>query len=211
MDGPAPTDAHELEVKLYAREPFEPALHELVPIFHEWIQNDRLEGELLIDVADYAHVHHGPGVLLIGHAAQYGLDVGEGRPGLLYRRRREAEGAVRARLHTAFRSALRACRLLEREPALRGRLRFRTDEALLRIQNRLLAPNTPEVFEAVRDELAPVLAELYRGAARIATERAGGPGDGCSIRIAVEGAPDLETLLGRAEDAAGRRGARRTG
>lgn len=203
MDATAPTDAHELAVKLYAHEPFEPDLRELVPIFHDWIQNDRLEDELLIDVADYAHVHHGPGVLLIGHAALYGLDAGEGRPGLLYCRRRDAEGGARARLRAAFRSALRACRLLEREPALRGRVRFRTDEALFRIQNRLLAPNTREAFETVLGELEPVLAELYRGAERISTERVGSRDEPFTVRIAVEGPPDLETLLARTEDGRG--------
>jgi hypothetical protein len=199
MEAPAPTGAHELAVKLYAEEPVEPRLRDFVPIFHGWIQDDRLGDELPIDVADYAHVHHGPGVLLICHATQYGLDAGEGRPGLLYRRTRAAEGDgdARTRLRAAFRAALRACRLLEEEPSLRGRLRFRTDEALFRIQNRLLAPNTAQAFEAVRGELELFLAELYRGAGRITTEHVGGPGDPLSIRISVEAAPDLATLLGQ--------------
>jgi hypothetical protein len=199
MDAPVPTAAHELAVKFYAEEPFEPDPRELVPIFHEWIQNDRLEDELLIDVADYTHVHHGPGVLLIGHTAQYGLDGGEGRPGLLYRCRRAAEGGARTRLRAAFRSVLRACRLLEQESALRGRLRFRTDEALLRIQNRLLAPNTREALEALRSELEPVLADLYRGAERITTDQVGLPAEPFSVRITVEGTPDLGTLLARVD------------
>ena len=36
--------------------------------------------ELMIDVADYKHVKHGPGVVLVGDANDYYLDEGEGRP-----------------------------------------------------------------------------------------------------------------------------------
>ena len=55
-------------------------------MFHDWIQNQRLD-ELLIDVVDYRHVHDGPGVILIAHDAHYAFDTSEGRLGLLYSRR----------------------------------------------------------------------------------------------------------------------------
>ena len=105
--------------------PFEPGPRAVIPIFHEWIQQHRLDDELLIDVADYSHVHHGPGVLLMSHEAQYGLDQADGKLGLLYSRRRKGEGDVHVRLSAAFRAALRACHLLQEEPALDGKLRFR--------------------------------------------------------------------------------------
>ena len=41
-------------------------LEKLVPVFNEWILNKKIDDELLIDVADYAHVPQGPGVVLIG-------------------------------------------------------------------------------------------------------------------------------------------------
>ena len=46
---------------------------EFAAVLNSWIQKQRLE-ELLIDVADYLHVHNGPGIMLTGHEADYSLD-----------------------------------------------------------------------------------------------------------------------------------------
>ena len=49
-------------------------------VFHQWIR-DSVCPEMLIDVADYRHVPAGPGVMLIGHEANYSLDNRENRLG----------------------------------------------------------------------------------------------------------------------------------
>src|SRR5205807_2486817 len=67
-------------------------LDPVIPIFHSWIQNQPF-GELLIDVADYRHVHHGPGIVLIGHEADYSLDQTDGRLGLRYNRKAPLPGS----------------------------------------------------------------------------------------------------------------------
>ena len=71
-------------------------LEKLVPVFHEWIRAKKIPNELLIDVADYAHVPQGPGVVLIGHQSDYYLDVADDRPGLLYSRKRGFDGDFQA-------------------------------------------------------------------------------------------------------------------
>jgi hypothetical protein len=73
-------------VKLAAREPerFEPEAH--IPVFHRWIQQKRLP-LVLIDVADYAHVKDGPGVLLVSHEYNIYADEFDGRPGLTVQRK----------------------------------------------------------------------------------------------------------------------------
>jgi len=195
----SPLEAPRFGIKFFAAEPFPPGPRAVVPVFHEWIQTHRLEDELLIDVADYSHVHHGPGVLLISHEAQYSLDQAGGRLGLLYSRRRKGQGDVQARLRTAFRSALRACRLLQEEPALAGKLRFRFDEASFQIRDRLWAPRTPEAFAAVKTEMVGFLSELYQGADRILVEPEGGPKEPFALRIEVSPAPAAEALVSRAE------------
>jgi hypothetical protein len=86
---------------------------------------------------------------------------------LHYRRRRETHPSrraiedTRARLASVFLCALTACRRLEAEAAFQGHLRFRTDGVILRINDRLFAPNTLSVFQAVYEELAPFLRTLY--------------------------------------------------
>ena len=57
-------------------------------MLHGWIRHDVL-GTLLVDVADYTHVHHGPGVILVAREELYSMDESDGRLGLLYEQLRE--------------------------------------------------------------------------------------------------------------------------
>jgi len=139
-----------INVKLFALRPEpEGVLDAAIPVFHRWIQNAACP-ELLIDVADYRHVPDGPGVILIGHEANYSLDCEAGRLGLLYNRRTRCEGSFEERLRLSHERALQAARMLEREPEFAGILKF--DPACLEVvvNDRLLAPNTHETWQAVR-------------------------------------------------------------
>ena len=193
-----PLQAHQLVVKFYADGSMGSSLGALVPIFHEWIQEHRLEGELMVDVADYSHVYHGPGVVLVCHDAHYSLDQRDGRLGLLYSRKRKADGEVGSRLHAAFRSALTACALLENESSLKGKLRFRPNEILLQIHNRLLAPNTTETFRSVREGLDQFFRVLYPEVDSIDVEHVPGVKEPFGVQVRVSRAPSLATLLYRA-------------
>jgi hypothetical protein len=148
-----------LSVKVLARAAnAEP--REVVAVFHRWIQQQKLD-ERLIDVTDYSHVHHGPGVVLIAHAANYALDGSDGVPGLLYARKRDGAGTAGERLVDAFRRALAACKQLEGEPQLAGKLAFDGGRVRFRINDRLLAPPGDESFAVWRPELDALCARLY--------------------------------------------------
>jgi hypothetical protein len=157
MDAP-----HRIKVKFFVQDPAAVELHALTPIFHRWIQQDRLEG-LLLDVADYKHVQDGPGIVLIGHEADYALDSNGGRPGLVYDRKRgwESLPTIAERVRLVLRNALAGCEALENEPELAGQLRFRLDEAELSFVDRLNTSNQPEVYDQVVAEVRPVLDQLY--------------------------------------------------
>lgn len=157
-------NTQKIDVKVFTVNDAQPALSELVPVFHTWIQEHRVKDELLIDVANYAHVPNGPGVMLIGHEGHYGFDLTDGEPGLLYTQRRVPGELDFARALTrALRQAFRACALLEAERTLSTPLRFRTDSWLVRVNDRLHAPNEPATWEraepACRAALTPLLGE----------------------------------------------------
>ena len=67
--------------------------------------------KLLLDVADYKHVQEGPGIVLIGHEADYSLDLGGGRAGLVYDRNRgwETMPSLAERVRDVFRGTLAGC------------------------------------------------------------------------------------------------------
>lgn len=124
-----------------------------IDVFHQWIREGLLD-ELLIDVADYRHVPAGPGVMLIGHEADYSLDNAGGRWGLRYNRKAVLAGSNEDRFAQALRSAAGACRLLEKHFASDDPLEFSRREFELFINDRAMAPNTPETWAVCQPELS---------------------------------------------------------
>jgi hypothetical protein len=157
--------SHKLAFKFFLEDPSR--LHgaeDFLPVFHRWIQARAVPEHQLIDVADYAHVPEGPGTVLVSYEANFHIDYGEGRAGLLYIRKQPLTNAPtqRDRLRGAFRHAVAACIRLQDEPALAGRLKFDASEFQFRIYDRLHAPNTARTFETIKGDLEPFARELYR-------------------------------------------------
>ena len=146
-------------VKLFAPEP---GIGDqvFVPIFHEWIRGRALPGLVLFDVADYAHVPEGPGIVLVAHEAHFSLDRSGGRFGLLAQRRVDADGAAAEVLATTLRQALQVADKLEREPQLAGKLAF--DRSMIRVESndRLLAPNTDEGYRSFEPMIRAAVAAV---------------------------------------------------
>jgi hypothetical protein len=151
-----------IAIKLFAIEPA-PPLHAFVPVFHRWIQSHAVEDHLLIDVAHYAHVAAGPGVVLVASEANFYFDLTANRPGLLYTRKTPLLGSFADKLRAATAACLRAAALLEQEPSLAGKLRFNTNELLVRLNDRLLAPNTDATFAQVKPAIEALARDLYAG------------------------------------------------
>jgi hypothetical protein len=181
-------------VKLYAADPDAVEPSRFIGVFHDWIRSGAVPG-LLIDVADYAHVHHGPGVMLIGHEVDYAIDLGEGRPGFLAQRKRDGEGDLRDRLTTALRGAVEGALAAEAEPGAGG-IRFRTDELEVRILDRLVAPNDDATLAALRPDLDAVLAIAHAGA-EVTVARIDDPAEPFTLRITAAEAPPLGELARR--------------
>jgi hypothetical protein len=189
-------DAQKLQLKIFVtpESARAVALEAFIPVFHRWIKEHLLH-ELVIDVANYAHVPDGPGVVLIGHGTDYFMDQGEGRLGLLHNRKRAGKPPAE-RLGDLARRTLHAAALLEREPSLGGKLRFATDELLFRINDRLAGPNSDETFAAVRGELEALAGRIFGGPFELA--RVGGPKDLLAVRLRSSTGASLATLLERA-------------
>ncbi|MBC8132717.1 MAG: hypothetical protein H7X95_07025 [Deltaproteobacteria bacterium] len=188
--------AQKLQVKIFASTGDGHAPEAFIPIFHSWIKHHVLP-ELMIDVANYAHVPQGPGVVLIGHACDTFMDESEGRLGLLHNRKRGAP-APEERLSDAFRRALHAAILLQADPALAGKLHFSPNEFLFRINDRLTAPNTDKTFAALKPELTEFAAKLFDGPAEV--KRVGDVKSLFGVRIVAPASTTpatLETLLAR--------------
>ncbi len=149
-------DIQHFRVKVFATPDSHPRLGNAIPVFHRWIQDKRLP-EMMIDVSDYEHVPSGPGVILVCHEAIYGLDEGKGRLGMLYNRRTALNGSVEERLRQAIAAAESAAGMLEQEPEFAGKLRFNRKAWEVAVNDRALAPNNEDTWEA----LEPVIRKVF--------------------------------------------------
>lgn len=167
---------------------------EYVPVFHRWIRGRELD-ELLIDVADYSHVKHGPDVILIGHESDYVIDRAMGKLGLLYVQKRPGETTGDPWL-AALGRALKAALKLESETSPTVRLAFRTDEFTLRVADRLSAPNTDATFEQLRPSLDRALGKLF-GSTPFSLTRTGTARELFSVDVKSAAAPSISELFAR--------------
>jgi len=152
-------DLQKLTVKFFTTPPDSVPLIDFIEIFHGWIQ--ATDG-IYHDVADYSHMQSGPGIVLVAQHANLHIDETGGRRGLLYCQKSRLTGSNQEKLRSVLRAALENFRRLEREPTLKGNVKFSGDEVLISINDRLLAPNTAETFQTLKPDLEAAATELFR-------------------------------------------------
>lgn len=191
-----PLMSAELSIKLFVDDGSVVRPPELITTFHRWITEGLLEDELMIDVANYEHVPQGPGVVLVCDKAHYYFDVRHNRWGLRYRGRREARATGGDAIPDAFARALKAASLLENDPSLEGRYRFRTDQVELGIYDRLHAPSEAATLDAIRPDVEAAVEALY-GQVPESVELVSGPKEPFMVAIENAGSPSVDELMGR--------------
>ena len=152
-----------LAVKFFAKPDPSAAvdLEPFVALFHEFIQTKRLDG-LLIDVADYSHVPDGPGVILVGHDVEYGIDRAGGLAGLRTIGKRFENATIDEAARDVLQKALACVAAIEIDG--RSGLAFETAAVEIQLIDRLRVPHTGEAVSAALDELRPAIDALYGNA-----------------------------------------------
>lgn len=148
-------ELYKLGIKFFAPRGQRVDLTEFIPLFHEWIQKQTIHEHLLIDVHNYSHIHEGPGILLVAHQGNFSVDFADDRMGFVYYRKQPADNMT-----DLLKPAVQGCRLVSSDPRIRNRLDFSTDEALMFANDRLLAPNSEEVFSQISGKLSWALQEV---------------------------------------------------
>jgi hypothetical protein len=154
-------ELQKLNVKVFVAEPNQVSLTDFIDVFHSWIQ---ASDGIYHDVADYSHMQAGPGIVLVADDANVSIDETGRRRGLLFSQKRKLPGSNLEKLSVTVRSVLENCRRLEQEPALRGKLKFSGNEVEIVLNDRLIAPNTEEAFEAIQPEIDFLARRLYASA-----------------------------------------------
>lgn len=166
-------DLQHVNVKFFVKDAGAVNLGEAINVFHSWIQGQKLD-DLLIDVADYRHVPSGPGVILVGHNAQYSFDNAEDQLGVLYNRKTPMDASGPALIQKAIEVAREICQLLLKEEAFAGKLSFETSRLQILINDRLIGANDEATFERLLPDLTAALVAVF-GEQEFKFERASDP------------------------------------
>lgn len=127
----------------------------VVDVFHKWVAGQTVPGVVLIDVAELLHVPNGPGVVAVGIEADFSFDHSDGVWGALYRRKNVLPGSNADRIAEALESVAQL--VLRLQEAFPGTLKFSRTEFELIVNDRGVAPNTPQTYAAALPEIQNAL------------------------------------------------------
>lgn len=189
-------DLQRIDVKILADAPSELNLDPFLAIFGRW-RHDADHPADWVDLADFAHMLRGPGVMIVGKQGNFSVNLHDPGLGLLYVGKKDYEGPNDGRILEAFRRHLTLATALVAEPEYPTAWKIQTGSWELSINDRLNFPNTAETDEILRPSIESAMDVLF-GAGRYALTRDTDPQRryGCSVR--AEGAGDLDELLQKA-------------
>ncbi len=154
-------DLQQINIKVFVTEDSHINYENFIKVFNRWMAEGAPDEYL--NYADYSFTHAGPGVMLISPSTNYSIDNARSRHGFLYNRKHKVEGENREKIHQAFVETLQRCLHLEAAEELENAVHLNGAEVLFMINNRHIAPNTQEMFEAIQPDLTTVLEQMYGG------------------------------------------------
>jgi hypothetical protein len=113
------------------------------PVFHKWIQEDRLPQHLMIDIADYKHIPDGPQIMLIAHEGHIVVDFEDNKPGIQYIRKAPLGESITDAIKGIKEYLDFAVELINIDDVLGSKIEF-SDEYELISNNRFAFPNNKE-------------------------------------------------------------------
>jgi len=190
-------DLQRISVKLFADTPPGFSVDPFLAIFGRW-RNETDHPARWVDVADYAHMVQGPGILLVGKQGSFAANMDEPGFGLLYSGKQDFEGDVEQRFLEAFRRALELQKRLVSEPEFPEAVKLRTGDWLVFVNDRLDFPNTDETDELLKPGIQAALDTLF-GPGAYQWTREPDPERRYGYRVQANPAPTLDQLIERAE------------
>ncbi len=152
-------DLQQINIKVFTTKDSRINYTNFIKVFNRWMDDN--EQDDYLNYADYSHVDAGPGVLLISKRANYSIDNDWNEPGFLYNRKHAVDGDNSEKIRHALAEVLAKCEQLETSVELEDAVHFSGADILFMVNNRHIAPNTPETAEAIQQVLTPVLRQMY--------------------------------------------------
>ena len=149
-------DLQRIDVKLLLDCPPDPDLDQFLVIFDRWRKADDHPADW-VDLADYAHMPGGPGILIAGKRDTFSVNLNPPGPGLLTSVRRGLEGSLEDRFREALRRAREFNSAVMAEPEFPAGFSVREGAWEVYVNDRLGFPNTDPTDRLVRPAVAAAL------------------------------------------------------
>ncbi len=149
-------DLQRVDVKQLLDAPRDPDIDQFLVIFDRWRKQDDHPSDW-VDLADYAHMAAGPGILIVGKRDSFSVNLNPPGPGLLTSVRGGLEGGLADRFREAFRRARELNAAVLAEPEFPSRMRVVDRAWEVFVNDRLRFPNTDESDRRIRPALAEAL------------------------------------------------------
>ncbi len=162
-------DLQRINLKLLADAPPDFSVDSFLAIFGRW-RNDATNPAAWFDLADYAHMPKGAGVVLVGKQGNFSIDLGDPGPGLLYCGKQDYSGPVEQRITETFQRCLALVKPLLTEPEYPSDLEVQPGKWELAINDRLDSPNTGATDRELRPGISAALDTVF-GPGAYAMER----------------------------------------
>ncbi len=149
-------DLQRIDVKLLLDTPPEPDIDVFLVIFDRWRQRKDHPCDW-VDLADYAHMPSGPGILIAGKQDRFSIDLNPPGPGLLTSTRAGLGGTLEDRIREAFRRARELNRSVLSEPEFPETFSVSAEGWVIHINDRLAFPDSDASDALIRPALASAL------------------------------------------------------
>ncbi len=149
-------DLQRVDLKLLLEAPADPDLDPFLVIFDRWRKAPGHPSDW-VDLADYAHMPHGPGILIAGKRDTFSVNLNPPGPGLLTSVRGGLGGSLEQRFREAFRRAAELNAAVLGEPEFPPAMAPIEGAWEIFANDRLQCPNTDGTDRLLRAPLAAAL------------------------------------------------------
>ena len=186
-------NVQKVTLKLFTDEPATVNLTPFIAIFARW-RLDKSHSAQWVDLADYAHLAKGPGIVLIGKQGNLAVDFSEPGAGILWSNKKELAGKIEDRILQVMNRSLTLASLLTSEPDYPETFKPRPGFWELSFNDRLEAPNENEVDVILRPHIEAVFDYLF-GKDKYSLVRQVDPGRRYGFIIHCDSVHSLNSLL----------------
>jgi len=184
-------DLQRIQVKIASNAPDDLNLDPIIAIFARW-RHEKDDPAQWVDLADYAHMRRGPGVMLSGMRANIAFDMGAPRPGFLYTARKGLSGSYQDRIGSVLRSCFSFALRIAREKEFPSGVVFDWTALEFRFPDRLETPNNSTIDRELRPALTQLLDTLFgRQAYELKPQPDPGEAYGFFVKAEKEEVPEI--------------------